>query len=564
MKNISYLTFFSLLGLIIIFSHLQPLQMNTSENNLKAKSALEAQASTFDFHGLCYGAYRYFGPPGEWINPQNVREDLGILKELNVTNIRTYGMNYGQNVIPGIAHENGIDCATGIWIVPNNSLNNHYLNSYEISQGLAVADISSALIVGNEVLLREDMTLSQLIKYIEIVNNQTSVPVTTAEPWHIWDQYPQLVNACDVLFVHVYSYWEGKPSPTYGSFAAEYTIERIEELQTKYPDKEIFLAEAGWPSGPKDWDPDRYSEQVQKEFYNDLLPMLAESKIKSYLFEAFDEAWKINQEGPVGEHWGIFREERTPKPAAEVLVKFFGGSVKWPAPTIISPEDFETYTDEDVNISWMINDIDNTSGTYGIYLDNTLLGQQDEIWENGTTVNITVNTENIGSFNYTIVFTDGISIGHDTVIVSVVKHPEPTINSPEDIETNQNEDVNITWIILDSDTIYGTYTVYLDNFVFGSQNDIWKNNTAFYITVTTGTAGTFNYTIVFTDGVYTRQDTVLVTVHPLIISTTSTTSATTASPKTTSGFTVLIWIISIFALLAVYRFNSKKHSLKKN
>lgn len=543
MKRVSYLAFLFLLTGIIIFSQVKISQINAINDNLQPKSTLEQNSSTFDFHGLCYGAYRYFGPPAEVISSKNIKEDLEILKQLNVTDIRTYGMNYGQDAIPVLAHENGINIATGIWLEPNVSLNNHFLNEYEISTAIEVADISSALIVGNEVLLRDAMSVSKLIEYISKVQSQTSTPVTTAEPWHIWDQNPNLVNACDILFVHVYSFWEGKPSPTYGKMAAEYTVERIEYLQTKYPYKEIYLAEAGWPgwpSGPEGMDPARYSEQVQKEFYNDLIPMLAEKEIKSYLFEAFDEAWKVNQEGLIGEHWGIFREDRTPKCAAEVLVKFFGGSVKWPAPTIISPEDFEAYIDEDVNISWTINDMDNTSGIYGVYLDNTLLGQQDEIWENGTIVNITVNTENIGSFNYTIIFTDGISIGHDTVIVSVVEHPEPTINSPEDIVTNQYEDVNITWIILDSDTMYGTYTVYLDKTIFGQQDDIWKNDTAFYITIATATAGTFNYTIVFTDGIYTQQDTVFVTVHPLNTSTTS----------TTSGFTVLIWITSLFTVLA--------------
>ena len=96
--------------------------------------------------------------------------------------------------------------------------------------------------------------------------------------------------------------------------AAEIAVEKIEYLQNKYPYREIYLAEAGWPSGPKTIDPDRYSEPVQKEFYKDLLPMLDEKGIKSYLFEAFDEKWKESPEPGVGPNWGIFREDRTPKP----------------------------------------------------------------------------------------------------------------------------------------------------------------------------------------------------------------------------------------------------------
>jgi len=557
MKKLSYLIFFFLLTVIIIFSQVRVSQIEALNEISKPKSTWKQNSSTLDFHGFCYGAFRYFGPPGEIIRSENVEEDLEILKKLNVTDIRTYGMNYGQDVIPTIVHEKGINIATGIWLEPNTSLQTHFLNEYEISLGLKVANISSTLIVGNEVLLREAMSISKLIKYISKVQNKTSTPVTTAEPWHIWDQNPRLVNACDVIFVHVYSFWEGKPSPTYGKMAAEYTVEKIEYLQNKYPYKEIYLAEAGWPSGPWEWDPDRYSEPVQKGFYKDLLPILAEKGIKSYLFEAFDEKWKEDQEPGVGPNWGIFREDRTPKPAAAVLVKYFGGSVEWPEPTINSPKDFEVVQNEIVNISWIVHDIDNTSGTYTVYSNNTIFGQQNNIWINGSSINITVDTTTVGSFNYTIIFTDGISTGHDTVMVTVVEYSVLAINSPEDIEVFQDETVNLTWIIFDSDTMYGTYTVYLNNNVLGQQNAIWKNNTSILIPIDTSTVGTFNYTIVFTDGISTGQDMVIVIINLPI---TSTTSTATTSP----GFNILVWIISLSAILSVRIIFLKKRKFKEN
>ncbi|MFX0212255.1 MAG: glycosyl hydrolase family 17 protein [Candidatus Hodarchaeota archaeon] len=436
MKRISYLTFFLIFTAIIILAQIDVTHTQTLSDKSPPKSSLNKKLTTMDFHGLCYGAFRYLGPPVEFIRSLNVEEDLEILKQLNVTDIRTYGLNYGQDDIPIIANEKGIKCATGIWLEPNTSINNHYLNEYEISLALDLANISSALIVGNEFLLRNYplIPVSQLIDYISKVQNQTTIPVTTAEPWHIWDQHPRLVNACDVLFVHIYSYWDGKPSPTYGKIAAEYTVEKIEYLQKKYPYKEIYLAEAGWPSGPKEYDPDRYSEPVQRKFFDDLLPMLNEKGIKSYLFEAFDEKWKENQEPGVGPNWGIFREDRTPKPAAEVLVKHFGGSVDW-APTIDSPKDIVAIKNEVVNISWTILDIDTTSGTYTVYVNGAILGQQDDTWANGTSININVDTVTIGSFNYTIIFTDGITSGQDTVIV--------TINAP-DVSTSSSSTTTST------------------------------------------------------------------------------------------------------------------------
>ncbi len=387
--------------------------------------------STLDFHGLAYGAYRSFGPPNEFILRKNVAEDLEILKRLNVTHIRTYGLNLGQNVIPEEAKKVGIECATGIWLEPNNTINQHYLNENEISTGIELANISSHLIVGNEVILTEKLSINQLISYINKVKNQTNTPVATAEPWGVFYENPSLVNACDVLFVHVYAYWEGQgPYPTWDNRAAEYTVDRIEFLQAKYPDKEIYLAEAGWPSGNFEFvDPYRWSENAQKAFYSDLLPLIAVKGIKSYLFSAFDEAWKV--EGGVGPYWGVFREDRTPKPSAEVLEMYFGGEVDWPAPISTSPNDFSVHQDSQANISWIITDIDNNTGSFEVFKDNIKLDLIENTWTNGTPVVVNVDTSIIGSFNYTIMFSDGISEGQDSVIVNIT----PILTSSTDSTT---------------------------------------------------------------------------------------------------------------------------------
>lgn len=412
-----------LISLTIIVSPIQSIknynpQITEVDKSIIDISQLTEYSPTLDFHGLAYGAYRSLGPPMEFILRNNVIQDLEILKRLNVTHIRTYGVNYGQKVIPQEANNAGIECATGIWLESNTTYN-HYVNEYEISTGIQLANISSHLIVGNEAILTDKLSLSELITYINLVKNQTNTPVTTAEPWSVFYQYPSLVTACDALFVHVYAYWEGRgASPIWDDQAAEYTVDRIEYLQNKYPDKEIYLAEAGWPSGPLALgDPDRWSEKAQKAFYNDLLPLLAEKGIKHYLFSAFDEHWK--EEGGVGPYWGIFRSDRTPKPSAEVLVKYFGGEVDWPSPISTSPPDFNVQQDSQANISWIITDIDNSTGTFEVLEENMKLDLAEKTWTNGTEIVINIDTSTVGSFNYTIVFSDGISEVQDTVIVNI-------------------------------------------------------------------------------------------------------------------------------------------------
>ena len=67
------------------------------------------------------------------------------------------------------------------------------------------------IMVGNETILRGDMTVPELMADIDQVKAQTHVPVSTAEPWHVWLQHPELANSVDFITVHLLPYWEGVP-----------------------------------------------------------------------------------------------------------------------------------------------------------------------------------------------------------------------------------------------------------------------------------------------------------------------------------------------------------------
>ena len=68
------------------------------------------------------------------------------------------------------------------------------------------------VIVSNEVLLREEITLQETIDYIRRVKEKVWAPVSVAEPWHIWLKYPDLVDKVDFIAVHLLPYWENIPN----------------------------------------------------------------------------------------------------------------------------------------------------------------------------------------------------------------------------------------------------------------------------------------------------------------------------------------------------------------
>ena len=67
------------------------------------------------------------------------------------------------------------------------------------------------MIIGNEALLRDDISPADLIAFLERAKRQVNIPVSTAEPWHIWLKYPELADSVDFITVHILPYWEGVP-----------------------------------------------------------------------------------------------------------------------------------------------------------------------------------------------------------------------------------------------------------------------------------------------------------------------------------------------------------------
>jgi cellulose synthase/poly-beta-1,6-N-acetylglucosamine synthase-like glycosyltransferase len=167
--------------------------------------------------------------------------------------------------------------------------------------------------VGNEVLLRGDMSVPALIADITRVKRRVRVPVSTAEPWHVWLRYPQLARHVDFITVHLLPYWEGVPA----EHAVDYALARYAELRRAFPRKRIVIGEIGWPSRGDRIGGAIASPAAQAAFVRDFLARTAERPLDYYLMEMFDQPWKEPHEGRAGAYWGVHHADRTPKFALE-------------------------------------------------------------------------------------------------------------------------------------------------------------------------------------------------------------------------------------------------------
>ncbi len=237
---------------------------------------------------------------------EELESDLALLA--GKTNaIRTYTVEKSLAEIPRLAKKYGINVALGAWVDDDEEkTRNEILKMLNISvRSRNVVRI----IVGNEVLLRRDLPVKKLIKYLDMARKQTDIPVSTAETPHIWKKYPELVDHVDYIAVHLLPYWEGVPLEE----AVNFVVNNVNELKELYPDKPIVITEVGWPSNGRTIGGAVASEANEGTFLRRFLARAAEENYIYYLMEAFDQKWKRETEGAVGAYWGVYDVERRPK-----------------------------------------------------------------------------------------------------------------------------------------------------------------------------------------------------------------------------------------------------------
>ncbi len=280
--------------------------------------------------GVCYGPFRDNENPDKGIFPLEdaIGEDIVFLSKIT-PKIRTYGAVETLGEIPRICEKTGIDCYLGAWLGEYETENKKEI---DLLLKISRQDLKclKALIVGNEVLLRKDLSEDDLREYIRVVKKQTDLPVTTAEVWQWWLKHPRLADDVDFLMVHIHPYWEGVPVEE----AAEHVVSAWKRIKKAFPGKRVVVGETGWPSDGKQVGKAVPSEENQAKFFKEFVRLAKREGIEYFYFELFDENWKSKAEGRVGAHWGIYNSDGSLKTHLKSMISVKG--IKRP-PRKVSP-----------------------------------------------------------------------------------------------------------------------------------------------------------------------------------------------------------------------------------
>lgn len=236
------------------------------------------------------------------VDAQQIDEDLTLLSHYTDC-VRTYSVEFGQDQIAGIAQRHGMKVLQGIWLSAKPDKNRQ-----QIATGIALAkkypDVIRAVIVGNEVLLRGDLSITDLESAIREVKSQVTQPVTYADVWEFWLRYSDLQRAVDFVTIHILPYWEDFPLPA--SLAAAHVDAIRKRVAAAIPDKEIMIGEIGWPSEGRMREGALPSPSNQARVISQTVALAQQENFRVNVIEAFDQPWKRQIEGATGAYWGIF------------------------------------------------------------------------------------------------------------------------------------------------------------------------------------------------------------------------------------------------------------------
>jgi exo-beta-1,3-glucanase (GH17 family) len=298
LKNAAWLT---LLCALIVLGWWLPNRLQNPDANVRIEK----------FNSLSYGPYR----PGQsplndlFATAAEVDADLALLAP-RTRAIRTYAAIDGPYEIPAIAQKHGLKVWQGIWLGADRAK-----NALEMAHAIDMAhrfpDTIERLVVGNEVLLRRDLPVGELIAAIEHVRASVKQPVAYADVSDFWDQFPQVAPHVDIVLIHLLPYWEDVPTGIDHAVATVGTV--YAHFLKMFPGKQVAIGETGWPGRGRqrrDATPGRINEA---RFLREFIALSQAEKFDYNFIEAFDQDWKYENEGIVGANWGLLSADRSPK-----------------------------------------------------------------------------------------------------------------------------------------------------------------------------------------------------------------------------------------------------------
>lgn len=257
-------------------------------------------------HGLSFSPYTEGQGPGTVLTKEQIQERMSIIAPY-VHWIRSFSCTEGNELIPEVAASSGLNTLVGVWL--DDDLDHNELEVEGLAR-VANNGHASMIAVGNEVLLRDDLTEEQLLAYIARIKALApGIPVGYVDAYFKFEDYPRVTAACDVILANCYPFWEGCPA----EFSLLYMKDMYQRTLRVANGKPVVVTETGWPNIGSATHGAIPSEENAIKYFVDTYKWAEEDDVDVFYFSSFDESWKVDAEGDVGAYWGLWDKNGAPK-----------------------------------------------------------------------------------------------------------------------------------------------------------------------------------------------------------------------------------------------------------
>lgn len=257
-------------------------------------------------HGLCFSAYEEGQQPTDILTREQIARRMAIMAP-HTKWTRTFSCIEGNELIPQVAKEYGINTMVGAWLSDDLEKNEQEIEALITLAQEGFVDVAA---VGNEVLLREELTEDQIIDYIRRVQEACpGVPVGYVDAYYEFNLNPRIAEASDVIMINCYPFWEG----THIDDAHAHLQSMYDQARAVANGKRVIISETGWPSQGSNFEASEPSMENFMRYFINTQRWVKSEEIETLYFTSFDESWKVGNEGDVGAYWGIWDKIETLK-----------------------------------------------------------------------------------------------------------------------------------------------------------------------------------------------------------------------------------------------------------
>lgn len=270
-------------------------------SEISSKKLTELWRETLEngMHGICFSMYEDGQKPGDIITAEQVNRRIQILKPYSKW-VRSFSCIEGNENIPRIAHENGMQTLVGAWLGDDLEKNEKEIEALIQLANEGCVDIAA---VGNEVMYRGDLTEDQLLEYINRVKEALpNIPVGYVDAYYEFSHRPRITEVCDVILTNCYPYWEGCPI----EHSFNHMLSMFGSASDAGKGKRVIITETGWPSEGGSLKGAFASNENAMKYFIETQNWSKQNDIEIFYFSSFDESWKVGPEGAVGAYWGLW------------------------------------------------------------------------------------------------------------------------------------------------------------------------------------------------------------------------------------------------------------------